>query len=60
MSNQKKNEKNQKIECMGCNEELPNDHTGIICLQNHNLCTECSKGFINLIFSEPQANMPPK
>jgi hypothetical protein len=57
MSESKESKKNN-VACFGCADNLALDHTGIKCLQNHHMCTDCSKNYINLIFSEPLLYLP--
>ena len=54
------NYKNSKVRCIGCGNELELDHPGIKCVQCHNICLDCSKGFVNLVISEPTIYLPLK
>jgi len=46
--------------CMGCGTKLAADHTGIMCLQSHAICPECSKNFVSAVMEEPTARIPVK
>ncbi|CAG9326007.1 unnamed protein product [Blepharisma stoltei] len=51
---------NEKPSCYACGAILERDHIGITCPQYHNLCSDCSKKFVDNIFEDYQANLPPK
>jgi TRIAD3 protein (E3 ubiquitin-protein ligase RNF216) len=45
---------------MSCSKILEIDHIGIKCVQNHNICSGCSKYFIETIFENPHYSIPVK
>jgi len=56
----KTNKKNYPFNCIGCSCDLPADHTGIMCLQSHAICPDCSKTFVSTVMEEPTARIPVK
>jgi len=54
------NKKRHVLYCMGCGCELAQDHTGIMCLQSHAICPDCSKNFVSAVMEEPTTKIPVK
>ncbi|XP_065673296.1 potential E3 ubiquitin-protein ligase ariadne-2-like [Hydra vulgaris] len=52
-------EKKNLMICISCSSQFNQNHLGIKCPQNHFICQECSKVYINSMFSNPHENMPP-
>ena len=55
-----KDDKKTKKQCFGCGDELTLGHLGIHCVQDHHICTDCSKTFVVNIFENPESGIPPK
>ena len=49
-----------QIRCISCSSELPNDHTGIRCVQSHDICTDCCQPYIETLFENPMSSIPVK
>lgn len=49
-----------EIKCMGCWEVVEYDHIGIKCPQAHDICSKCTGNFIDMVFTDPWSNLPPK
>lgn len=53
-------DKKRTTVCLGCGSEIKIDHGGIVCLQAHDICKECSLNFISYVFEDPENMLPPK
>lgn len=56
------NKKEHKRECIGCGDELEADHPGIICANDHHICStgECSKNFVKHTLGQGVSGIPVK
>nr|XP_047139890.1 ranBP-type and C3HC4-type zinc finger-containing protein 1 isoform X3 [Hydra vulgaris] len=52
-------EKKSSVTCISCSGHFNQNDLGVKCPQNHFICQECSKTYINSILSNPHENMPP-
>mmetsp|Transcript_15149 Transcript_15149/g.13686 ORF Transcript_15149/g.13686 Transcript_15149/m.13686 type:complete len:992 (+) Transcript_15149:54-3029(+) len=56
----KKNDKDNSIKCIICNEEIGSDHSGIVCPQDHNICADCAVNYVKNILDVGYSIFPPK
>ena len=52
--------KEQQIQCMSCMSDLARDHSGIVCMNDHHICSECAPNFVNHVMSEGPSAIPVK
>lgn len=45
----------EKDYCISCKSTLEKDHIGILCIQNHNICSDCTTNFVFICFRRPFA-----
>lgn len=50
----------EKDYCISCKSTLEKDHIGILCIQNHNICSDCTTNFVSYVFEDPLQNLPAK
>lgn len=61
-NDEKDEKKEEKYQCMACSSVLRSDHAGVICVQNHHICTTegCAGNFVTHIISEGILGIPVK
>ncbi|CAI2374492.1 unnamed protein product [Moneuplotes crassus] len=50
--------KDTTVSCSVCEDSMPRQHDGVKCSQGHDLCSDCSKTFVENILSDPENNIP--
>lgn len=50
--NKKSNEKEDKVECLGCSDKIEIDHLGVKCENSCNYCSDCSKNLVETLLSD--------
>ena len=44
--------------CISCGVSVNDNHIGIKCVQNHDICSRCCPAFVSTIFEEPHSSIP--
>ena len=48
------------MNCLSCGENLEDQHSGIKCSKDHDLCSNCTQAYVEHILSDPDTRIPAK